>query len=262
MGTYLLAWNPKTTPFTAFEQLSKQLAGGKRADARWSTGNNKSIRKSERFFFLRQYRNRGIVAAGYTTSNAFTDEHWQDRSRTANYVLIRFDTMIPVDCCLSVPSLSKADLGINFDRIQASGIGISPEAASRLESLWQTHLLDLGKMVEPISDEVIGADKFIEGAVCRIAVNAYERNSKARRACIKKFGTDCSVCGFNFGKFYGELGDGYIHVHHLRELASIGKKYEVDPATDLRPVCPNCHSMLHRQQPALSIEELRIRIER
>jgi len=25
---------------------------------------------------------------------------------------------------------------------------------------------------------------------------------------------------------------------------------------DLRPVCPNCHAMLHKRTPAISIEEL------
>ena len=32
---------------------------------------------------------------------------------------------------------------------------------------------------------------------------------------------------------------------------------EVDPVKDLRPVCPNCHAMLHKQTPALNIEKLK-----
>ena len=56
--------------------------------------------------------------------------------------------------------------------------------------------------------------------------------------------------------FYGELGRDYIHVHHLKPLADIKDEYELDAVKDLRPVCPNCHSMLHRRTPALSIEEL------
>jgi 5-methylcytosine-specific restriction protein A len=53
------------------------------------------------------------------------------------------------------------------------------------------------------------------------------------------------------------LGQGFIHVHHLKELASIAKEYEVDPIKDLRPVCPNCHAMLHQRKPALTISKLR-----
>jgi 5-methylcytosine-specific restriction protein A len=46
-------------------------------------------------------------------------------------------------------------------------------------------------------------------------------------------------------------------VHHLLPLKHIKKAYKVDPITDLRPVCPNCHAMIHRREPMLSLEELR-----
>ena len=55
---------------------------------------------------------------------------------------------------------------------------------------------------------------------------------------------------------YGEVGKEFIHVHHLKEIASIGENYQINPLTDLRPVCPNCHAMLHRKNPAYTIEEL------
>jgi 5-methylcytosine-specific restriction protein A len=70
------------------------------------------------------------------------------------------------------------------------------------------------------------------------------------------FGRPLTVCGFDFGQVYGSIGDGFIHVHHLRELASIGQEYVVDQIADLRPVCTNCHAMLHSIQPALTIEKL------
>jgi 5-methylcytosine-specific restriction protein A len=53
------------------------------------------------------------------------------------------------------------------------------------------------------------------------------------------------------------LGEGFIHVHHLNPIATIAEEYELDPENDLRPVCPNCHAMLHRKKETLSIEELR-----
>jgi 5-methylcytosine-specific restriction protein A len=65
------------------------------------------------------------------------------------------------------------------------------------------------------------------------------------------------VCDFNFEAKYGEIGSGFIHVHHLTPLANIGKEYEVDSIRDLRPVCPNCHAMLHKKYPPYSIEELK-----
>jgi predicted HNH restriction endonuclease len=41
-------------------------------------------------------------------------------------------------------------------------------------------------------------------------------------------------------------------------LSEIGGEYIVDPVADLRPVCPNCHAVLHRRIPAYSIEEVRV----
>jgi hypothetical protein len=106
-------------------------------------------------------------------------------------------------------------------------------------------------------EEVGDLPTLIEGAKKQITVNAYERDPTAKPRCIKRWGTICCVCDFNFGAVYGELGEGFIHVHHLNPIATIGKEYELDPEKDLRPVCPNCHSMLHRRKDTLSIEELK-----
>jgi 5-methylcytosine-specific restriction enzyme A len=113
-----------------------------------------------------------------------------------------------------------------------------------------------------LPNEEITPAKFIEGAVRVVSVNAYERNPKARRACIDHYGYVCAVCEFDFATFYGEIGRGFTHVHHLRDLATIGEAYEVDPIRDLRPVCPNCHAMLHRHTPAMSIEALKAMLRR
>jgi predicted HNH restriction endonuclease len=64
------------------------------------------------------------------------------------------------------------------------------------------------------------------------------------------------MCGFKVAQTYGEVGEGFIHVHHLKPLSEIGSKYKVDPIQDLRPVCPNCHAMIHRRDPPYGIEEL------
>ena len=97
----------------------------------------------------------------------------------------------------------------------------------------------------------------IEGASTTITVNKYERNEVARQACLAHHGSQCSVCNLDFGTVYGPIGDGFIHVHHLVPLSSIGREYEVNPVHDLVPVCRNCHAMLHRKAPPLTIEELR-----
>jgi hypothetical protein len=98
---------------------------------------------------------------------------------------------------------------------------------------------------------------FYEGSVKQIMVNSYERDTKARQKCIAIHGLICAVCGFNFEEKYGELGKNFIHVHHLKPLSEIQAEYRVDPEKDLRPICPNCHAMLHRRKKILTIEELK-----
>ena len=98
---------------------------------------------------------------------------------------------------------------------------------------------------------------FLEGGVTEITVNSYERNQYARRKCIDILGNKCIICGFDFYKEYGEIGLDYIHVHHLINLAKIGKEYIVNPEKDLIPVCPNCHAMLHKRSPSFSVDEMK-----
>lgn len=104
--------------------------------------------------------------------------------------------------------------------------------------------------------EELGIEKLlVEGASFTVQVSAFERNPVARQKCVAHYGTSCSVCGFNFGATYGGSAEGYIHVHHLKPLASIGEEYVIDPIKDLRPVCANCHAVIHLRQPPYSIEE-------
>ena len=106
-------------------------------------------------------------------------------------------------------------------------------------------------------DNKIKLSDLHEGSVVQLVLNRYERDASARKICIDHFGIVCLVCGFDFQKTYGKLGKDFIHVHHIIPLAKIGKRYVVDPLADLRPVCPNCHAMLHRRDPPYEIDELR-----
>lgn len=99
-------------------------------------------------------------------------------------------------------------------------------------------------------------DVLREGGKVSVLVNAYERNAAARKLCIHHYGCACSVCGVNLADRYGSVARGVIHVHHVIPLSHIGTRYEVDPIRDLRPVCPNCHVIIHRREPPFSIEEV------
>jgi len=107
-------------------------------------------------------------------------------------------------------------------------------------------------------DEVDPTETYSEGKTKQVLINSYERNPIARKKCIEHFGLNCQVCDFNFESKFGVLGKDFIHVHHKIDLATVGKEYSVNPITDLIPVCPNCHSMLHKKRPiAYTISELK-----
>lgn len=124
-------------------------------------------------------------------------------------------------------------------------------------------LLNANKSLEKFEENVLIAEEIpdeklkdlFEGAKKQITVNAYERNQKARQLCLQKYGYKCCVCGFDFEEFYGDIGIGYIEVHHIKPLNEINKEYIVDPFNDLRPICPNCHSMVHKA--SITIENLK-----
>ena len=108
-----------------------------------------------------------------------------------------------------------------------------------------------------LAEEVPSGSSYYAGDVKRILVNRYERDPRARAECIRKYGTKCALCGFDFVADYGELMAGFVHVHHLVPISSCGASYKIDPIHDLIPVCPNCHAVLHRREPPFTLDEVR-----
>ena len=62
---------------------------------------------------------------------------------------------------------------------------------------------------------------------------------------------------FRFSIGVWELGDDYIVVHHLTPFSAMGDDYVVDPEENLVTICTNCHAMVHRKNPHLTINELK-----
>ena len=113
-----------------------------------------------------------------------------------------------------------------------------------------------------LPEEIDPKKVFKEGASKTITVNQYERNATARAKCLSHHGYKCSVCSFDFEEIYGDIGKKFIHVHHIIPISEIGREYELDPITDLIPICPNCHAMIHIAHPALSIKQLKTIIKK
>ncbi len=157
-------------------------------------------------------------------------------------------------------SYSDASLKIfNSPKISASRDEMHSKRGKLLLSglLYETEGIVSTPFPDEVNEEIYTTERFREGSVRKVTVNAYERNSEARNRCISYYGCRCCICEFDFEKTYGEFGRGVIHVHHLKPISEIGEKYEIVPIEDMRPVCPNCHTIIHRRNPPYIIEEVK-----
>ena len=260
MSTYLLTWNPKRWDWDLRADLSALKKHGF-CDGRWSCGRSKRIKPGDQMYLLRQgLEPRGIMASGQALSEPYLDRHWDNsRKDQCLYISVRFDALVDplVEGVLPVRHLRAGNLGRVHWSTQASGIAIAPPAAAELGEIWRAFLESSGQAPGVTPEEILTPALYYEGASRSIVVNAYERDPRSRRACVAHHGTACVVCGFEFATRYGEPGQGFIHVHHLVPLSRIRERYVVDPVRDLRPVCPNCHAMLHRRAEVLSIYDLK-----
>lgn len=141
-----------------------------------------------------------------------------------------------------------ADYRQSLDSVEGSSqIAVEHQVSVAIK---HAHDADLDLTFDPPATDLY------EGAKHTQHLSIYERNPAARRECIRVHGWSCAVCEFDFGRAYGELGEKYIHVHHLTPIASIDEEYRVDPGKDLVPICPNCHAMIHRCDPMLTLDQL------
>lgn len=205
-----------------------------------------------------------------------TDQHFevsQDNSPFYTAVPIASGVcFVPQDALASLPDSIRVAhdayirAAASFKRSSPFKRAFSPAVLEYVESTLCTTLPrpsyaprgSPGQEVHPLPDELDSIQPMVEGARYQVTVNAYERDPRARQLCVARHGTACVICGFSFGAVYGPEADGFIHVHHVRPLSEIGGDYEVNPVEDLRPVCPNCHAVLHRRIPVFSIEDVQV----
>lgn len=133
--------------------------------------------------------------------------------------------------------------------LKQNGLSSAPQGPIKVTGELFSYINEKFKSFDNIiyPNELEAQDSLYEGAKKTVVVNTYERNPIARRKCVEHYGAVCKVCEFDFEKKYGDLGKGFIHVHHIVPISDINKSYEIDYKKDLIPVCPNCHAMLHQK---------------
>ncbi len=264
MNTYLFAWNPNKWTWTTLDECIEQIEISGKATEKWSCVSHRAIKPGDRAFIVRLGSEpRGVFGAGYVSSEAFLSKHWNGGSKNIHRVLIDFEVLLnpEKDKILTLDYLKTTNLKNQQWSTQSSGISIKPELTDELEATWFSFLTKQNIGINTSLTTFTAKKRiYTEGIANQILQTRYERNPFARAACLKYYGYSCSVCEFNFEKKFGELGKGFIHVHHLTQISNIRESYLVDPVKDLRPVCPNCHAMLHKQNPPLTIDELKKRL--
>lgn len=260
----ILGWNRDWVTDEEINTHREELEAcdnGQTIDGQWSVANRKTITPGTHAFLLAQGNKypRGIIGHGIVTTTPFEGTRFDDDTKTTMYVGVRWDGFLPFDEPIPVELLAQHAPGLPWRTgIQSSGANIKPNDLTALLNLWNNGAGTTGE--EPGPGEV-PAGEYWEGAVTVVAVNRYERDRKARQACLDHHGYQCKACDEDLTKKYGHaLGQRAIHVHHIIPMATQNKEYKLDPITDLVPLCPNCHNVIHKTDPIMTPAEFRQRI--
>lgn len=105
-------------------------------------------------------------------------------------------------------------------------------------------------------------DGFPEGKIKEKLHKSRERNTRlvkqVKAEALAKYGNlECQCCGFDFLKTYGQIGSEFIEAHHTLPISELHVNGGTTKKEDIALVCSNCHKMLHRRRPWLTMSELR-----
>ena len=181
--------------------------------------------------FLFQYKGKIIGKATV---------RWVDKTFSYHYYL--------EDITVFDEAITKADIqGIwkGFKKFNSVAQNIPEEYIDDINELCEQKK----QLYVPVlgSNESFAVNK-TEGNRIEFFTTRYERNPQYRDAAIKIHGTRCQICGFDFNRVYGYMGQDYIEVHHKKPLFSLEEEIIPNPETDMITVCSNCHSMIHRKK--------------
>lgn len=131
--------------------------------------------------------------------------------------------------------------------VQYGPLVVDPNDSAAVEHAvvqWGGGLLGLVAALLPLEEVETGPEPEIqslpEGAKTRIEVNRYERSRLNRALCVAIHGYRCAACEFDFSQVYGELGQNFIHIHHVIPVAKMGAGYAPNGGFQA-----SCHCFFH-----------------
>ncbi len=177
-AAYLIAWNPENWPWDNLSALATQYRSGERIageddDSRWSVA-NQSVKPGDRLFLIRLGREpKGIMGSGYSVSAPYKGPHYSGESgKTATYVRLKWDALLDPerDKVLPLLELRQRIPEVNWTT-NSSGIVITPDARSKLEQMWKSHLSGSTPVVYTLDNAL--ADVFLDrnffAEICELA---------------------------------------------------------------------------------------------
>src|SRR4029453_2274934 len=249
MAAIILGWNLGRWSDRDYDAAVSEVAETGQVAKHWNVAQLRSVRPgTEAWLFLQGRRNRGLIGHGIVLtepisagSGKLVSRPGGTISKIERYVAVSFDALLPVGNQVSPDILRLSVPSVPWDRIRSSGTPVDGFAEAAIRAVWQ----ESGAAVGPDPTHQVPGT-YPATAISRVSVNRYERSLEARRACIAFYGTSCAVCGFSFDVAYGEAARDFIHVHHVVPASQLGPDYQLDPISDLVPMCANCHAMAHQ----------------
>ncbi|SDP21726.1 5-methylcytosine-specific restriction enzyme A [Arthrobacter sp. ok909] len=266
MSAIILVWNPDEWNNWTYPAVLEEVGDTGWFLASWEVGNGDATSGAEAWLVLQGRHGRGLIGHGVIVSERpathFPAPDFQTHSGEApdsqtsaaqtsgagdaapaasrRYVRVAFDSLLAAGDQIPFETLTDAVPGIDWEALHDSGLAIDPSAEPLLRGLWS----EFGPQAAADPTQIVPGT-VPAAIVSRVEVNRYEHSADAQRVCIADHGTSCAVCGFSFEIAYGELGKDFTPVHHLVPASQLGNNYELDPVTDLVPLCANCHAMAH-----------------
>lgn len=133
---------------------------------------------------------------------------------------------------------------------------VRPSEKNSRDSKYELEGLDFTCIIDRDEEK----KEYQEGARRISEVQLLSRNKGLVAAAKEKDKTVCRACDFDFSKFYGEIGAGFIECHHLNPVAKVSAKAPPVTIDEVTVLCSNCHRMVHTSDPPLTIAALKAKI--
>ncbi|MEO9787683.1 MAG: HNH endonuclease [Aurantimonas coralicida] len=153
--------------------------------------------------------------------------------------------------------VTSADFGVEIIVPDVREPAAEEEIARTADAVMVPLMATLAELIGYEDAETEAVEFGIEGRVTMGVVTRRERSPRNRLLCLSIHGHRCAVCDLEPENLYGEAGS-IIEVHHLEPVSNLESPRPYDPATDLVPLCPNCHRAVHTRRPVpWNVEELK-----